>query len=226
MVFQVFSSLHLVIILSAVGLIVFTRWYAKRAFPEHYQRDSHVFTVLMFGIYILLTVTKLIQKEWTVQGNLPLHLCDISAWTLVYALYRRNNIAFEAGYYWGFTGALLAFLVPTVTKVDWYLIPFFVWHALLAAMPIYYMYANKAYPTMNGLWRTVRLTIGLGVFIKCINHFIGYLSGKASNYMFLNEKIDSMSQLGLPDYPFYLLYMIPIMVFVFLVFLFLGYKRQ
>jgi hypothetical integral membrane protein (TIGR02206 family) len=208
--FVPFSNLHLLIIAGGIVLNIAIVWYAKnRAKVVDYQRDTNLFLWLMLGIYLFLTLTKIIQGEWTVQGNLPLHLCDISAWTLVYALMRKQDEAYEAGYFWGLIGALLAFGVPNVTQVNWYLIPFFVWHALLVAMPLYYMHTQKKYPTYRGLWKTVGITIVLGLLVMGANSLLG------SNYMFVNEKIPSMDMLGLPDYPMYLLYLVPMMILFF-----------
>ncbi len=208
-----FSALHFIIIAGGVILTLLTAWYAKnRASEVTYKRDANIFMLLMAGIYALLTVTKIIQGEWTITGNLPLHLCDISAWTLVYALYTKQKWAFEAGYFWGMSGALLAFGVPNVTSIDWYLIPFFTWHALLAAAPIYYMLTQKTYPTHRGLWNTIGLTIIVGLLVKGINHCL------SSNYMFVNEKIPAMNLLGFPEYPAYIFLLIPIMIVLFYIF--------
>jgi hypothetical integral membrane protein (TIGR02206 family) len=208
-----FSALHGNISLAGIAMILLVAWYAKKhATPRSYPRDAHLFMLLMAGIYALLTITKILQHEWTIQGNLPLHLCDISAWTLVYALYTKNNRAFQAGYFWGMTGALLAFGSPNVQTIDWYLIPFFTWHALLAAAPIYFMLTQKTYPTHRGLWQTIAMTILLAFVVMGFNHLIG------SNYMFVNRKIDAMNPLGFPEYPTYLLYLIPIMIVLFYLF--------
>jgi hypothetical integral membrane protein (TIGR02206 family) len=212
-VFIPFSILHFLIIAGGIILVLLTAKYAHEVRSEkQYRRDANIFLLLMAGIYLLLTITKLIQGEWTIQGNLPLHLCDISAWTLVYALNTKKQWAFEAGYFWGMAGALLAFAVPNIQKVDWYMIPFFVWHALLAAAPIYYLIAKKTFPTQRGLWRSIGLTIIVGLIVKGINHWLG------SNYMFVNEKIPAMDLLGFPDYPTYIFLLIPIMIALFYIF--------
>lgn len=211
--FEPFSTLHLIIVAGGIILVVLAAKYAKYVNSDkQYRRDANIFLLLMVGIYLLLTVTKMMQGEWTLQGNLPLHLCDISAWTLVYALLSKKQWAFEAGYFWGMAGALLAFAVPNIQTVDWYMIPFFVWHALLAAAPIYYIITKKTFPSHRGLWRSVGLTIIVGLIVKAINHWLG------SNYMFVNEKIPAMNLLGFPDYPTYIFILIPIMVALFYLF--------
>lgn len=208
-----FSTLHLLIVAGGIFLVFLTAQYAKKVQTEkHFRRDANIFLFLMLGIYLLLTITKIMQREWTLQGNLPLHLCDISAWTLVYAFFSKKRWAFEAGYFWGMAGALLAFAVPNIQTVDWYLIPFFVWHALLAAAPIYYIIVEKTFPSHQGLWRSIGLTVIAGFVVMGINHWLG------SNYMFVNEKIPAMNLLGFPEYPFYLFILVPVMIALFYLF--------
>ena len=211
--FVLFSEFHGIIVLSGLLLLVLTDWYArKRATQETYNRDVKMFGWTMAIIYLFLSVFKIVQNQWSVQSNLPFHLCDISAWTLVYALYYRNKIAFELGYFWGMSGALLAFCLPTVTQIDWYLIPFFGWHFLLAAAPIYYLQTQKVHPTHRGLWISVLLTILTGLTMMLINKLLD------SNYMFVSKKIEPMSQIGFPEYPLYLFILLPIMIALFYVF--------
>lgn len=213
MPFVPFSLIHITIIVGGILILLAVMYYAKNKATAHtYKRDVMIYTLLMAGIYFLLTITKLLQKEWTIQGNLPLHLCDISAWTLVYALWSKNNLAFQAGYYWGVLGALLAFLLPNITKVDWYMIPFFVWHVLLAAAPLYYIFTQKQYPTQKGLWQTAGLTLALGLVIKMINAALD------SNYMFVSKRIDAMTWVGLPDYPYYLFMLFPVVIGLYYIF--------
>ena len=211
--FVLFSSLHGLIVMVGLLFLVATYWYArKKATESTYRRDVRLFAGTMAAVYFFLSVFKISQNEWSVQSNLPLHLCDISAWTLVYALYFKNKTAFELGYFWGMSGALLAFGLPTVTQIDWYLVPFFGWHILLAAAPIYYIQTQKAQPTQRGLWVSVLLTLVTGLMMMLVNKLLD------SNYMFVSRKIEAMNHIGFPEHPQYLFVLLPIMILLFYVF--------
>lgn len=154
--------------------------------------------VLLAAIYIALTISKILTNQWSVEYNLPLHLCDLSAWTIVYALATRKPAAFEAGFYWGLVGGLMAILLPNLGQIDWYFIPFFIWHAFLIAGPLYMMRADNLWPTSRGLYRSLALVIAIGAVMMPLNSLLH------SNYMFLNESISSFEAMGLPDWPGYL----------------------
>ncbi|MFZ4542476.1 MAG: TIGR02206 family membrane protein [Saprospiraceae bacterium] len=223
--FVLFSEFHGYVVLTGILLVVLTDWYARKvATPKTYARDVRIFAWTMAFIYVFLSVFKVIQNEWSLQSNLPFHLCDISAWTLVYALLKKNKIAFELGYFWGISGALLAFCLPTVTNIDWYIFPFFGWHVLLAAAPIYYIQTQKVHPTHRGLWMSVGLTIVTGLIMMLINYLLD------SNYMFVSKKIEPMNYIGLPEYPLYLFILAPVMIALFYLFwtpfLYLSLKKN
>lgn len=200
-----YGSLHGAITLAGLLLIVGIYRYAGTPLAmARKKRDAWVFFGVMLGIYLFLTVSKIMAGAWTIQGNLPLHLCDISAWTLIYALFSRRRWAMEAGYYWGLTGGLLAFGVPNVTVIDAYLVPFFLWHALLTAIPLYQMQQENYCPSHGGIYRTMAITVAIALVVMVINPLLG------SNYMFLSEKIPAMDAIGLPDYPYYLPLTVPL----------------
>lgn len=208
--FVLFSEFHGLIVLGGLLLLVLIDWYSRKMATEKtYRRDVSIFGWTMAAIYLFLTIFKISQHEWSVQSNLPFHLCDISAWTLVYALSTKNKTAFELGYFWGMSGALLAFCLPTVTNIDWYLIPFFGWHILLAAAPIYYIQTQKIHPTHRGLWTSVFLTVLAALLMMLINRVLD------SNYMFVSKKIAPMEHIGLPEYPLYIFVLIPVMIVLF-----------
>ncbi|MEK0420967.1 MAG: hypothetical protein RLZZ161_818 [Bacteroidota bacterium] len=211
--FVLFSEFHGLVVLAAILLLILTDWYArKKANNDTYRRDVRIFGWTMATIYLFLNVIKIMQDDWSFRTNLPFHLCDISAWTLVFALIRKNKVAFELGYFWGMSGALLAFCLPNVTAIDWYLIPFFGWHILLAAAPIYYIQTQKVHPTHRGLWISVVITLLAGLIMMLVNKLLD------SNYMFVSKKIDAMNHIGFPDYPLYLLVLTPVMIVLFYAF--------
>jgi hypothetical integral membrane protein (TIGR02206 family) len=203
--FILYGSIHGMACIIACLLIIGVYRYAGLVHtPQQRRRSSRLFLGIMASIYALLTAAKIAANAWTWQGNLPLHLCDISAWTMIYALFSKRKWAFEAGYYWGLTGGVLAFAVPNVSTLDAYLIPFFGWHALLVAIPLYQIRTDALAPTHIGIYRTMAITIALALPVMYLNSLL------RSNYMFLNEKIAPMSLLGFPEHPYYLFLLIPI----------------
>ncbi|MEY4903910.1 MAG: hypothetical protein RLZZ292_1725 [Bacteroidota bacterium] len=211
--FQLFSALHGYAVLGGIAFVIGIYFLAKTLNnPVEKRRDAKLYILLIIAIYLLLTITKVVQKEWSMAWNLPLHLCDISAWVLGYALYSRNQTAFQLGYYWGAAGALFGFGTPSIQFVDWYMIPFFFWHALLLAAPVYLMVTEGFRPSHKGVFLAWIWVCLIGVVLLGVNYFLG------GNYMYVSQRIPPMEMMGLPEWPTYLVYLIPLMLVLFYLF--------
>jgi hypothetical integral membrane protein (TIGR02206 family) len=200
--FQLFDHNHLLAIVACfLGLIAVVFYAKKQQAIQHRKRDVWIFTIVFILIEMALITSKVIQKEWSIQYNLPLHLCDFSAFTIIYALHTRSRKAFELGYYWGCVGGLMAIATPNIQTIDWYFVPFFVWHLFLIAGPFYQMLVDNFHLTYKSIYTTMATTLVLASTMMLFNRWLG------SNYMFVSEKISSFDALGLPDYPYYLPYL-------------------
>jgi hypothetical integral membrane protein (TIGR02206 family) len=201
--FQLFSTLHLSVIACCLLALLLLVFYLKKGTsPIYRRRDIMIFTVVFLLIEAALVGSKIAAGEWSLQYNLPLHLCDISAITILVALYTRSKTAFELGWYWGFVGGLMAILMPNLQFIDGYFIPFFVWHLFLIAGPIYQLLTDRLTLTYKSIYRALGTTVLLGCGMFVVNRWLG------SNYMFVNEKITSFDAIGLPDFPSYLPYLV------------------
>ncbi len=201
--FQLFSPLHLsaiaICILAMLWLVFYLR---KGRGASNRRRDIMVFTIVFLLIEVALVSSKIANGDWSAQYNLPLHLCDISAITILVALFTRSKQAFEMGWYWGFVGGSAAILMPNLQFVDGYFIPFFVWHLFLIAGPVYQLLTDGFTLTYKGIYHVLGMTVLLGSIIYLINCQLG------SNYMFVNAKISAFDAIGLPEHPYYLPYLL------------------
>lgn len=208
--FQFFGIPHLAALAACFLSLIFLLLYLKKRHnPRNRTRDIRVFTIIFLLIEVALIGSKIASDEWTPQYNLPLHLCDISAITILIALHFRSKTAFELGWFWGFTGGLMAILTPNLQFIDWYFIPFFIWHLFLIAGPVYQFLADNYEVPYRSIYTTLAATILLSGIMFLINSWLG------SNYMFVNEKISSFDALGLPDFPAYLPYLVVIGLIMF-----------
>lgn len=203
--FQLFSPTHFSVIAGCLLAVLLLVLYLRNGHSRTFRRrDVLIFTVVFLMIEVALVGSKIATGAWSVQYNLPLHLCDISAITILFALYTRSRRAFELGWYWGFVGGLMAILMPNIQFVDWYFVPFFVWHLFLIAGPVYQLFTDGFTLTYPSIYRALGTTILLGCGMFVLNGFMG------SNYMFVNEKIPPFEAIGLPDFPRYLPYLVVI----------------
>jgi hypothetical integral membrane protein (TIGR02206 family) len=199
MQFQLFGTPHLIVLVSSAVLMVLLHRYVRNG--KHHanrQRDVWVLTIVFLLIEVALVGSKIVAGEWDIRYNLPLHLCDISAVTILYALHARSERAFQLGWYWGIVGGLMAMLVPNLQTINWYFVPYFVWHLFLIAGPVYQMSTDGFRLPYRSIYTTLGVTILLSTVMFVFNRWLG------SNYMFVNEKISSFDALGLPDFPWFL----------------------
>jgi hypothetical integral membrane protein (TIGR02206 family) len=208
--FQIFSSLHLLTIAGCVVALVLLFFYAKNIKNQaKRKRDAWIFTIIFLLIEVALIGSKIIAKEWSIQQNLPLHLCDISAFTILIALHTQKKSLYTLGFFWGFTGGVMAILLPNLLFVDWYYLPFFIWHLFLIAIPMYQMLTDKINLSYRSIFEAMLYTILLGGLMLVINRFLH------SNYMFVSEKIPSFDALGFPAHPYYLIHAVGLGLIVY-----------
>lgn len=208
--FQLFGTEHLLAILGSLIATFLLIIYAKNEKSKaNRNRDIWIFTILFILIETALITSKIITKTWSIEQNLPLHLCDFSAITIIYAIFTRSKRAFELGCYWGFVGGLMGILLANLQFVDWYFVPFFIWHLFLIVVPIYQIFIDDFQLSYRSIYETLGITIALAIIMMFINRFLG------SNYMFVSQKIPSFDALGLPEYPMYLPYLAAIALFMF-----------
>lgn len=181
---------------------IFGAWYfAKNAKTESQKQFGTRFLIgCVILLYVWVTGQELRTGKWGLPEGLPLHLCDISAWTMVYALAKKSEFAFELGYYWGMASGIMALLFPEVYFIDIYYAPFFFWHTLLIAIPVFMMYAHGFRPTHRGIYRTLGVTaliaLPVGIFVWLIPH---------ANYMFLRNAPLAANILPIPKPPFHII---------------------
>jgi hypothetical integral membrane protein (TIGR02206 family) len=208
--FQLFGTEHLSAIFGSILAIFFLIMYAKNEQNKaNRNRDIWIFTIVFILIESALVGSKIATKAWSIEQNLPLHLCDFSAFTIIYALFSRSQRAFELGYFWGFVGGLMGILLANLQQIDWYFAPFFVWHLFLIVGPIYQIFIDGFRLTYRSIYETLGITIVLAAFMMVFNSFLG------SNYMFVSQKISSFDALGLPEFPYFLPYLAAIALIMF-----------
>jgi hypothetical integral membrane protein (TIGR02206 family) len=208
--FQLFGTAHLTMLLVGLaGLVLLVRYLKTGGVVQNRRRDVRVFTVVFLLIELALIGSKIAAGEWTMQYNLPLHLCDISAVTILFALFTRSRLAFQLGWFWGLTGGLMAVLLPNLQFVDWYFVPFFIWHLFLIAGPVYQLYSDGYRLDYRSIYTALGITVVLGAVMFVVNRQLG------SNYMFVNEKISSFDAIGLPGFPAYLPYLLVLALVMF-----------
>ncbi len=156
----------------------------------------------------LLLVNLLIENwyslnhgNWSLQNNLPLHLCGISGLLAIFSLFRYNALVAHLLYYWGITGGFHSLLTPEFDLGrDGYLFyGYFISHGGLILASIF-LIIHRNFKPEKGSWLKAFVFIQLAVLV--IGSF-NWASG--SNYMYLLAPPIVDNPLIVGNWPWYIL---------------------
>ena len=150
-----------------------------------------------------------------VQSYLPLHMCGVTVFIVIFTLLRRNQALYEIAYFWGIVATLNAVLTPQleVGFPHYRFFQYFIVHSGIVASVLFMTWGLRMRPTLKGLLRSFLLANFYMVILAGVN-----LSLK-SNYMFICEPPDTKSPFFFAPWPWY----IPILDGVALVLFFIVY---
>jgi len=115
---------------------------------------------------------------------LPLHMCHLSNFILIYLLLSgKRGFLVEVTYFWTFAGASMALITPDLSFgwPDPNYIMFMVTHGLLLLAMLYFTITEGLRPNVQSIWKVFKFSIGGLLIILPINYLIGPLA----NYWYL-----------------------------------------
>ena len=164
-------------------------------------------------IFVLLLIFITISQEliddilrwnvgiWHVAEDLPLHMCGISFFTSTYALYSKNQTAFELSYFWGLAGAFQAIITPDPTRfvMDVSLFWNFLSHGLIILNVLWMIVIDNMRCRVGSYLNTIIITNGILFIISIVNSILG------GNYWFICEKPGGESPFIMGEWPLYII---------------------
>ena len=164
-------------------------------------------------IFVLLLIFITISQEliddilrwnvgiWDVAEDLPLHMCGISFFTSTYALYSKNQTAFELSYFWGLAGAFQAIIPPDPTRfvMDVSLFWNFLSHGLIILNVLWMIVIDNMRCRVGSYLNAVIITNGILFIISIVNSILG------GNYWFICEKPGGESPFIMGEWPLYII---------------------
>ena len=203
-----------VLVIFAIGA-VFLVWLGRRQTESQARLFGRILGALLLTAFCVSLVYKLVQP--TIDGSVPLQLCDIAELTAAYALWSQRHWAFALGYYWGLVLSSQALITPDVgTPRDGapdfphhLFITFFTLHVLVVWSAIYLTWGRGMRPH----WRDYRFAIIMTLAWAAITFTFNVIAG--TNYGYLNRKPPVASLLDvLGPWPVYLLVEVTIVLIV------------
>ena len=198
--FILFGTAHLLLF---VWVALFGYAVIRLGMNSDDKRRQHIRWFLV-GLFLIWEVEwqawYIITGTWTLQSNLPLHMCSIMVWVSIYGLLKRTRFSMALMYFFGIAGAVQAIITPDAV----YAFPHFrflnTWfsHSLLVTAGLWVVFVEGYRPTLPDLKKCF---IAVNVFagpVYLINVAVG------SRYLYLGNKPETASVLDFfPDWPFY-----------------------
>jgi hypothetical integral membrane protein (TIGR02206 family) len=185
-------------------------WFGRRQTEPQARLLGRVLGALTLAVFGVALVYKLIQP--TIDGSVPLQLCDLAEVTAAYALWSQRHWAFALTYYWGLVLSSQALITPDVGAPDFPhhgFLTFFALHLLVVWAAIYLTWGRGMRPRWRSYRFAVIATLAWAAFTFTFNAITG------TNYGYLNRKPPTASLLDvLGPWPVYLLTEIAIVLVV------------
>ena len=184
---EILSSEWITTSLSSIAFILFILYIGKISSEKNRIKFIKIIALIMILFTVTNHVTQLINGTWTLDKQLPVHLCGISALICCFIMFMPENkrqFLFEFLFYFGIIGGTMSILTPLIDNQDseyktFFYIQFFVKHSIIIAFPIYLRnHLNMELRTYSWLKAFIAINVLL-VIIMIINSSIG------SNYMYL-----------------------------------------
>ena len=201
--FVFFSPSHLTA-LGIIGLMVVALFGLRKSVSERTRKQ------LRYGLAGLLVINQITRHlwmvyhdRWSIQWDLPLHLCSIVVWVSAYMLITKSYRVFELVYFLGIGGAMQALLTPdagTYGFGHFYLWQFFIAHGSIIIASAYMAIVEGYSPTWASIKKVFVWGNGYMVVVTVINLIIG------SNYLYTLHKPHVPTLLDyLGHWPWYIL---------------------
>ncbi len=184
----------------AIWLIVL---FTGREILNSNQRRIIVLLLIVFTISqeLIDDILRWNVGIWDIAEDLPLHMCGISFFTSTYALYKKNQTAFELSYFWGLAGAFQAIITPDPSRfvMDVSLFWNFLSHGLIILNVLWLIIIDNMRCRLGSYINIIIITNGSLFIISIVNTILG------GNYWFICEKPGGESPFIIGDWPLYLI---------------------
>ena len=202
--FQTFSFEHNSYLLGLLLMWIILPLIGKKFLSKDQQRNVvFILIAITFLQELLHYFFKINLNTFDIAQDLSLHMCGISVFISCYALYTKNQAAFELSFFWGLACALQAVLTPDPTRFHFgYISTFwsFLSHGIIIMNVFWLIFVDNMRCRKNSLLNTILVTNGAIFIIGIINSAIG----NGANYWFICEKPSGDSPFLIGEWPYYL----------------------
>ena len=199
--FEIFGTGHLISLAIIGAIVAFLIWGWKNPGETAKLCARWLIIGAMLVIKFSWHSWNVVNGSWSAQEHLPLHICSIGGWALIYILLTRDHRVYEIMFFLGIAAAGQTLFQP---EAGIYGLPHFravqtmAGHGLIVIGLVYATTIEGMRPTWGSLWRTMVVANIYLVVITVINYLLG------SNYMYTLAKPSSASLLDhMGPWPWY-----------------------
>jgi hypothetical integral membrane protein (TIGR02206 family) len=174
--------------------------------PKYFSwARSKTYPKLLAGILltnlIIENVYAYSTNNWSIQSNLPLHMCGLSGLMSILLLFNFNSKLAHLVYYWGLTGGFYSLLTPEFDQGDqgFFFYSYFIGHGGLILTCSYLIVHHKFKPEANSWLQIFLITQIAAITVGLFNWATG------SNYMYLLTPPSVDNPLIIGSWPWYIL---------------------
>lgn len=213
--FTAYGPSHCVVLaVFGIGAVLLV-WIGRRQSESQARLLGRVLALLILAAFGVALVYKLIRP--TLDGSVPLQLCDLAELAAAYALWSQRHWAFALTYYWGLVLSSQALITPDIGTAEegapdfpsHLFLTFFTLHVLIVWSAIYLTWGRRMRPG----WRSYRFTVIATLVWAAVTFTFNVIAG--TNYGYLNRKPPTASVLDvLGPWPVYILTEVAIVLVV------------
>lgn len=197
------SLTHWAIIAITLALCVWLAFIGQR---DSNSRKSLLIAralgISLFVNYGLYVIYRIYSGYWELRYDLPMQLCDWSAFATAIALLTRNRLSAELSYFWVMTGSIHGILTPdlSIDFPDIRFFMFFIGHSSLMISCSYAIFGLRLFPRRGVIWRVFLFS---EFYIAMALLFSYFFNGNYGYVLFKPEAGSVLDYLG--DWPIYLI---------------------
>lgn len=214
-----FSLEHLLVILFFIFLGYFLVKLAKAQSIKTQDKVGVYITNMIALTIIFWTLIKIWLGKFTVEEDLPFHLCNFVGLASALLARTKKYLVFEIIFFWIIAGTLQGIITPDLYNSfpNYNFFKFWIVHAGLVMYMMYVVFVQKMRPNFYSIFKSVGALLAFAVFIYGINYLLN------ANYMYLHHKPIGGSLLdSFGEWPYYIfvciLVIIPFFVLIYLPF--------
>ena len=202
--FPTFGLEHNIYLLACLAIWIIFAFIGRKYLKKSQQAGIAIFlAVVTISQEILFDFFQLYIKDFNIQQDLSLHMCGISLFLSSYALWKKDQTAFELSYFWGFAGSLQGLLTPDPSRWPYGDISIF-WsflsHGIIILNVVWLIWVDGMRCRKASLLNTFLITNAAVFAIGIINRLLG----ENANYWFICEKPGGDNPFLIGDWPYYI----------------------